>query len=763
MRKKNQVPIKAFLILLIILLVISYLISGICNIPNLSIANFEESLIYSIMHPFEAWNDKSVAFMCIGFLLWGWLITQYLQYHRNFHEDAFGSDAWRDVHEANQFYRDENPLNNRRITQNLEVSLEKALSNNNMGVFASSGSYKTTALIEQNLLKFASSYIVLDVKGELRRKWGNAFIKHGYTLKTVDFKTPQKSDQYNPFANIEKEEDILRIGASILDVCRPNKDKSNADPFWDDAVLLYSQSLYFAAWLRARDNGTVATMNDVMEFSQMEMQVVGVDEKTGKKKTALQAYMEDLRNRKSPDYPPVRDYFKLKEGAEETVGSVILMLNAMLNICETAEVKRIFAGNDINLRELGTGVGGDPNKRVVVFLCIPDENPVYNWIVSLFYTQCMSILSRLSDDEIGGALPVRVEFLLDELYAGCRPADLEKLLGIIRGRNISMTLILQSIAQLQALYPDPKWKIVMDNLAVVLYMGSGPAAVETHEFFSKALGNETIDLMNDNANFGNNQSSGLNFSQQKRELMTPTEIKRMSTKEAIVLIEASQPIYDYKAIPFDTKDGEYKAPKYLKKPYFENLNYNGPYEHPVYTVYDPENFHYITIKRDEPFQVYTDPREIESLQKEAEGNKDIYSFSINEDEFLYLSWGNPPYTQECIEKIYNEAIEQELIKKEKMKSLIVYQDVNPSEFLFEDKGSEVDDELIDKSSWESCNGLKELMELHWNDLSVPEQEMLSIAFDDGLTEEQLRLIMLKPLAEMANWIRIYNFENQSKI
>ena len=111
----------------------------------------------------------------------------------------------------------------------------------------------------------------------------------------------------------------------------------------------------------------------------------------------------------------------------------------------------------------------------------------------------------------------------------------------------------------------------------------------------------------------------------------------------------------------------------------------------------------------------------------------------------------------------NEAIEQELIKKEKMKSLIVYQDVNPSEFSFEDKGGEVDDELIDKSSWESCNGLKELMELHWNDLSVPEQEMLSIAFDDGLTEEQLRFIMLKPLAEMANWIRIYNFENQSKI
>ena len=759
MKKKRKLPIKGMLALLTVILLVFYLISGICNIPDLSISNLEESLIYSFTHPLDAWNEKTIAFLCLGLVIWGWMVTNYMHYHRNFREDAFGSDDWRDVHEANRHYRDKRPENNRRITQNLEISLEKGLSNNNMGVFASSGSFKTTGLIEQNLLKFASTYIVLDVKGELRRKWGNAFVKHGYTLKTVDFKTPHKSDQYNPFANIEKEEDILRIGASILDVCRPNKEKSSADPFWDDAVLLYSQSLYFAAWLRARENGTVATMNDVMEFSRWEMEVIGKDEITGQKTTRLHAYMQNLRMEHGDAYPPSRDYFKLKEGAEETVGSVILMLNAMLNICETAEVKRIFAGNDIDLRELGTGVGGDKNKRVVVFLCIPDENPVYNWIVSLFYTQCMSILSRLSDDEIGGPLPVRVEFFLDELYAGCRPADLEKLLGIIRGRNISMILILQSIAQLQALYPEAKWKIVMDNLAVVLYMGSGPGAVETHEYFSKALGSETIDLMNDNANFGNNPHSGLNFSQQKRELMTPTEIKRLSTKEAIVLIESSQPIRDLKAIPFDTKDGEYKAPDFLKKPYFENLNYNGPYEHPVFTFYDPEEFHYITIKKDEPFQVFTSESDIKALQKEAQNNKDIYSFTIDEDEFLYLSWGKAAYTRENIERIYNEAIEQECIKKEEMKQLIVYQELSDASKTI--LGNQ-EDKKTNKAGWEDYKSLKELMEAHWTDLSVYEQEIISMAFDDGLTEEQLRMVMLKPLEEMSNWIRVYNFENQNR-
>lgn len=753
---KRKLPYGLLAVSFALIMICMYLTSGIYNIEGVTILNLDEALMYSFKHPLSAYNEKTPAFLTIGLVIWLGVLAYCIQFYRNFHENAFGSDTWRDVKKANKKYKDKKEENNRIISQNLKISLEKGLSNNNMAVIASSGSYKTTGLVEQNLLQFGSSYIVLDVKGELRRKWGNAFLKHGYDLKTLDFKTPRKSDQYNPFVGIETEADVLRIGATVLDACRPKKENSAQDPFWDDAVLLYTQSLFFAAWLEAREFGKIGTMNRVMELAMMESQKLGTDPDTKRPITALQKYMDELAERYGADYPPVRDYRKLKEGAPDTVGSVVLMFNGMLNICNTAEVRRIFEGNDFNLRDIGRGVGGDPKKKTVVFLCIPDDNPVYNWIVSVFYTQCISILTRLSDDEIGGPLPIRVEFWMDEFYAGCRPANVEKLLGIIRGRNMSMILILQSLAQIEDLYPGAKWKVIMDNLAVVLFMGSGPGATDTHEAVSKMLGNETIDLQNDTANFGQSSSSGMNFSQQKRELMTPTEVKRLSTKEALIFIEASQPIKDLKAIPFDTKDGEYTAPRWLKKRYFSNLAY-GEYVHPVETFYDAEHFHYITIKRDEPFRIYTDEKDTLLLCKEAERNESIYEYTIKEDDLLYLSWGKGELSKERIQKLYDEAMKDEEIKLNQMKGLLVLQNMDVSNFGMQ----ETTEAIIDKSTWSQYRNLKDLVTAHWEDLSEEEQEEISQAVDDGLYEHQIYNIMLASFNQMKRMRQAYMLENRA--
>ena len=757
MYEKRKAPIGAFFVLLIVLEAICYVTSGICNVSNLNILNLEESLKYTYTHPAEAWNEKTPAFLALGIVGWFFIVTWYLTYFRNYHDNPYGSDEWRDVYEANVYYRDKNPEDNRVLTQNLEVSLslQGTLSNNNMGVFASSGCYKTTAIVEQNILRFGASYVILDVKGELQRKWARAFLRAGFHVNSLNFKEPHKSDQYNPFEFIENEADILRVEEAILEACRPNKDKSMQDPFWDDALKLWSGSLYSCEWLRSRETGKKGTMNGVMELASWEMEIVGVDEDTNKPITKLEAYMNELADKYGSSYPPVRDYNKLKKGAPDTVRSVILMFNSMLKICETAEVKRIFEGNDINIRDFGTGIGNDPSKKSVLFLCVPDDSYEYNWIISLFYTQALNILNRLSDNEVRGPLPVRVEFWLDELYNGCRPANIDKLLGIVRGRNISLVLILQSLAQLQALYPE-KWKVIMDNLAVVLFAGSGPAASETHEYFSKLTGKSTIDTRTDNIHHGYNANTADNFNQMGRELMTPTEIRRMPTTKAIVFIEASNPIYDTKAIPFHQPLKGYMAPRKLRKWYSE-LRSLGDYEHPVYTVYDEIHFHYITVKRDEPMKIVTNKKDIEALQHAAITNDSIYTFNVDEEELLYLSWGGKEYTQENVEAIYKEAMKDAEFRRERLKGLIVLQDVEGHVL----PGSETNI-LTDKSSWDKHASLKTLLADHWDDLSAPEQEEFCFGIDDGLTEEQLRRLILCSLVEMSILRRAFVLENQGK-
>lgn len=754
MYQKKKTPYGVFFFLLILILIVAYMLSGVFKIPGASLENWEECLVYVCCHPFSNWNDKTMICLGIAFIAWLMLVDYILYYYRNFQSAIeHGSSDWLEPERACRELADKEERYNRILTENLKVSLRGGLSNNNALVIGSSGTFKTTSLMHQNLLQFGSCYVMLDVKGDTQRKLGKKMERAGYTVKSLNLKVPEKSDRYNPFVYIEREDDLLRVVKALQDSCRPNKQANMADPFWDDGVRLYLQALFYYVWLDAREAGKVGTMNDVVFLCNQE-NIKTIDPETEEEISNLQRMMDAKAEQYGKYYPPVRDYRKLKEGAPDTVRSVIIMINAMLAICETGEVKRIFSGNDINIRELGTGVGGDSEKKIVLFLVIPDNNNAYNFLISMFYTQMFDILIRLSDDELKAPLPVPVEVWMDEFYAGAKPAEPDVLLGVVRSRNISMIPILQSISQIKTLFKDDKWETIMDNVATVVFLGSGPLAESTHKYISEALGTATIDSRSDNIHRGRNGNSGLNFNRAKRELMTPDEVKRMPSTEAIVFLESRSPIYDRKAIPFDKPDLGFVASKELKQRYSDALAL-GPYEHPVYTIYDPEHFTYITVEREKKLQVLTDKKEIQTYQEAAKRDPNIYSYNIEEKDLLYLSWGYPQRTQEEVEKLFKEAMEEEERRIEEIKGLIVLQDVKNPDV---PKSGTLNMET-DKTAWNRESSLKELLEKHWDELSPPEQEEFCLGIDDGLTEEQLQKLILTSLGEMEIRRRAYVLAN----
>ena len=127
------------------------------------------------------------------------------------------------------------------------------------------------------------------------------------------------------------------------------------EPFWEDGVGLYLQSMFEHEWLTSKEQGRRPTMNNILKLVNMEARKVD-EEGT----TELQQEMDNLATVYGDDYPPVRDYRKLKEGATETVRSIIIMVNAQLRLFELPEVKRIFEDDDIDIPSLGLGVNGDP-------------------------------------------------------------------------------------------------------------------------------------------------------------------------------------------------------------------------------------------------------------------------------------------------------------------------------------------------------------------------------------------------------------------
>lgn len=752
--QRKKTPYGAFFLLLAVFLVLAYCVSGVCKLPNTDLAHLQENLLYTFMHPFSNWNEKTPAFLGIGMIAWFMTVSYCMYYYRDFHSDIEHGDAdWLDVDEANAQLADKEDKYNRIVTQNLRVSTRGVLSNNNALVIGSSGTFKTTSFMHQNLLQLYGSKVILDVKGDTQRKLGRAIKRGGKKICSLNFKQPEKSDRYNPFVYIEREDDMLRVVKALHDACRPKKEASMADPFWDDAVDLYLMAIFYYTWLDAREHNTVGTMNDVLTLANLETQTV-MDPQTEEEVSRLQLLMNEKERIYGADYPPVRDYRKLKGGASDTVRSVILMINGMLAICETAEVKRIFSGNDIDIREIGTGVDGNPEKGVYLFLVIPDNNQVYNWIVSMFYTQMFDILIRLSDDELKKPLPCPVEVHMDEFYAGAKPADADVLLGVIRSRNISILVYLQSISQIKTLFRDDKWETMMDNMAMVVYLGSGPLASSTHKYISEALSKTTADTRSDNVHLGRNGNSGLDFRRTGIDLMTPDQVKRMPPTECIVFLESRQPIYDTKAIPFDKPEYGFVADKGLKRRYKDALEL-GAYEHPVYTVYDPVHFRYITVEREERLKILEDPKEIETYEAAAQHDSNIYIYNIDEKDLLYLSWGHPKRSAEEVEKMYQEALKTAKKRAEDIKGLSVLQEVSENDV------PNFGTLHTNKSSWNKDATFKEMLAEHWEELSQPEQEEICIALEKGFSEEQLKEIMLLDVEDMEIRIRAYRMERQN--
>ncbi|MCP1111595.1 type IV secretory system conjugative DNA transfer family protein, partial [Lachnospiraceae bacterium PAL227] len=424
MQTKKQTPYLMYSISLLVFLIIGYYVGAFYVIPGANFGTINETIRVIATNPFANYiNEKTPAMVGLFFVLWIMFVSYYAYHYRNFYfHKEHGCEEWGDVKKLCRVLADKDESKNRIVSKNMKISKRK-LSNNNMLVIGPPGTYKTTSIIIPNLLQAANTYVVLDVKGELMRTTGNYLKEKGFDIRSLNLKEPWKSDRYNPFHWIVRENDLIRLITNLHESVR-KPEAMQSEPFWDDGVDLYLQALFFYEWLEAKEEKRTGSMNNILKLVNMETKKV--DDKT----TQLQFKMNKLAKEKGADYPPVRDYRKLKEGATETVRSIVIMVNAMLKLCETADIKRIFSGNDIDMRALGLGIDGNPHRKTALFLVLPDNDKSYNFLISLFYTQMFDTLMRVADDEIKGPLPIEVEVMADEFYSGPKPSNPDELLGV---------------------------------------------------------------------------------------------------------------------------------------------------------------------------------------------------------------------------------------------------------------------------------------------------------------------------------------------
>lgn len=748
MLKNRKISYKVYLVLLAAVMLFSLFFAGIFSYEDTNILNIPDKLSELAGHFWQYnryFNKYTLQCLGWGFLAWIFLCYVIMDKMRNWQSHiAYGSEDWGDAEDVTKRRANKDESYNRIISKNLRIDTQgkgKA-SNNNMVVVASSGKFKTTSVVVPNLLSGGANKIVLDVKGELMRDYGLYLKEKGYTIRCLNLKYPEQSDRYNPFAYIQTEEDIIKLIANIQKSLTP-PDAMKGDPFWDDGVALYLQSVFFYEWWYAKKEGRTGTFNNVLKLvnDEAKKDTSKPVEKGKQPPTLLQIKMDKLAEEDSEDNPAVRDYRKLKDGAAETVRSIIIITNAKLKLCETKALKRIFEDDDMHLKEFATGVGGTlekPNKnKLIIFLCVDDSDTSYNFVCSMLYSQALTILMRMADNNLGGSLPIPLELWLDEFYAGARPADCAQHMGVIRSRNISMIPILQSVSQLKDLYQGEKAEIIHDNCPVFWFGGCGQGAIETQKAISELLGKATVDIASDGYN-GSNRSN--NYQKTGRELMTPAEVKNMDKHNCIVFLEDERPIFDRKSLPWEGN------PLFKHAMQLNKESGVGGYIVEPKSMIDPHSGEYITIYNSI------------NIEETSEIPDGVIPIDIFSDEFLHMNF---TYKEPADSDISDElkrlyALESNFYKKEQRRKTAnkANKNVTDSVTLYD---MEEIDKIDEKSVTENKvpESIEEGIVQYFKEMNSEQRNMIQAAIENNMPEMLIKRMFVMEYEQMKQFYDSY--------
>ncbi len=453
---------------------------------------------------------------------------------KKYRRDAeYGSARWGDEKDIKPFI-DPQFSNNviltgtERLTMNTRPKNPANARNLNACVIGSSGSGKTRFWLTPQLLQAHSSYVVVDPKGGVLGQVGHFLQKRGYKIKVFNSIDFSKSMHYNPLAYIKNEADILKFVNALIS--NTKGEGKEGDPFWTKAeTLLYCALLGYIIFEGAEEDRNMNTLVDMI--SGME-----VKEDDEDFLNAVDYMFKGLEQRK-PDCFAVKQYKKYKLSSGKTAKSILISCGARLAPFDIPQLREIMSYDELELDRMG-------DRRTATFFCISDTDSTYNFLVALAFSQMFNLLCERADNVHGGRLPHHVRVLWDEAANTGQVPGLEKLVAVIRSREVSLVLLYQQLAQCKAIY-DKHSETILGNMDSVIFLG-GREASTIKEISENWLGKATISMQTDGRTRGQSESYSQNNQRLGRELMTPSELATMPGDRCILQLRGLPPFYSKK-------------------------------------------------------------------------------------------------------------------------------------------------------------------------------------------------------------------------
>ena len=477
--------------------------------------------------------EDSVKTVLIFLLAYAMGIGIYFSTRRNYRRrEEHGSAKWGDAKTLNKKYADKNFSANKLLTQTVRIGLDgkKHRRNLNVLVCGGSGAGKTRFYCKINAMQCdaETSMVILDPKGEIVRDVGGLLEKKGYEVRVLDLINMHRSHCYNPLFYLRDDNDVQRLVTNLFKATTP-KGSQSQDPFWDTAASMLLLSLIFYLKYEAPPDEQNFPM--VMEL----LRAGEVREDDDSYVSPLDELFDRLEM-VNPEHIALKYYRDYHSGSAKTLKSIQITLAARLEKFNLESLAGLTATDELDLPSLG-------EKRVALFALIPDNDTSFNFLVSILYTQLFQQLFYLADHKYGGSLPVHCHFIMDEFANVSLPDDFDKILSVMRSRGVSVSIILQNMAQLKALF-EKQWESIVGNCDSFLYLGGNEQS--THKYVSELLGKETIDTNTYGKSEGRSGSYSTNYQISGRELLDASEVRMLDNRYALLFIRGERPVMDLK-------------------------------------------------------------------------------------------------------------------------------------------------------------------------------------------------------------------------
>lgn len=479
------------------------------------------------LHPFDL-----LVGMCCGVLLWLTVYYRKKNAKKFRHGAEYGTARWGNQNDIAPFINDDFAQNilltdTERLTLGQIADPEKRNVNLNVLVLGGSGSGKTRYHIKPNLLQMNASYVCSDPKGTVVEEVGQVLIKKGHyklkILNTIDFSA---SMHYNPFHYLHSETDILSLVTVIM--ANTQSKEKGGDDFWQQATALLLQALIAYIYYEApEEEKNFAMLLDMLNACECR-------EGDENFKSPVDLLFDKLAKRE-PDHFAVKQYTKFRQAAGKTLKSILISCSAALAPFDIQEVRDMMAYDEMELEKLG-------DEKIALFCIVSDVDPTFNFLSAMLYSQMFNVLCDRALKVYHGQLPVHVTCLFDE-FANQKIPNWEHLVSVIRSRNISAHIALQTYSQLKGMYKDNA-ETIAGCCSTMLFLGGKEES--SLKMVSTMLGKETIDAMNTSDTRGSQRSYGLNYQKLGKELMSVDELAVMPSSKCIMQLQGVRPFYSKK-------------------------------------------------------------------------------------------------------------------------------------------------------------------------------------------------------------------------